>query len=320
MARNSRRKNSIAPAQRTLHYVVTPSSGAFDCVIDVAKDLSAVNRRLYRQGMQYYIQNIKIATGKGKIVSIVSTAGDTWIVHNAWKKSFALWRDQQKLVSETMPSIHGKWADFKVTLWDGASTALTTIVGSDNAAPDEWNHSNYVWDDDGTERTPTFTIIGSTAPTSKIGMIQEYAISRARVAAAPTLDGDASDSIFLKGIHNDEAITDLVDLVEAENDTPPYDADEYVGGDTQSDEPMVQNINFASEYAPSNTGGFTAECGLIRINGSSQLTATFPRASSGSGAFDDVHYLEENLDEPLIVQLTVAPGPYKGVMASPMGQ
>lgn len=320
MARTKRRKGAgIAPAQRTLHYAVPVSSGAFDVTLDIAKDLSAVNRRLYRQGMQYYIQNVKIATGKGKVVSVVSTAGDTWIVHNAWKKGYLFWREQQKIVSDNFPSIQGKWADFKVTLWDGASAALDSFAGGDAVAADEWNYSNYVWDDDGTERSPTFTIIGATVPTSKIGMIQEYALSRARPAAAPTLD-NPSESIYSKSLVNDEAMVALIDVIESENDLAPYDMDQYVGADTQSDEPLVQNINFASEFAPSNTGGFTAECGLVRIAGTSQLSVTFPHATAGDNTYDDIHYLEENLDDSLILQVTVAPGPYKGVMASKMGQ
>lgn len=321
MARTSRRTNSIEPAQRALFYAVTPSSGAFDVIIDVAKDLSSVNRRLYRQGMQYYIHNVKIATGKGKIFSIIQTAGDTWMVHNAWKKGFAFWRAQQKLVDDKLgTSAQGKWADFKVELWDGGASAISQIAGGDAVTPDEWNLSNYVWDDDGTERTPTFCLIGSTSVTSKIGLVQEYHISRTQVQQGPVVEADMSGSIYAKSLVNDEAIVDLIDIVEAENDTPPYDQNEMVGGDTLADEPVVQSMSFASELQASNSGGFTAECGLLRISGTSQLTATFPHSTSNDNNYDDIHYLEENLDEACVIQVIVAPGPYKGVMASPMGQ
>jgi len=324
MARTSRRKNSIEPAQRALFYAVTPSSGAFDVVIDVAKDLSATNRRLYRQGMQYYIQNVKIATGKGNVFSICATAGDTWMIHNAWKKGFALWRAQQREVNKVLPGSSGKWADFKVDLWDGSSTPIDSIAGGDAATDDEWNLSNYVWDDDGTERQPTFCIIGATAPNTKIGLVQEYHISRSQVGTGslgdPPLPSEASDSIYAKSLGTDEMTDMLIDVVESDNDLPPYNADEMIGGDTVADEPLVQSMTFASELSPSNSGGFTAECGLIRISGSSKLTATFPHSTNNDNNYDDIHYLDENLDDTLIIQVMVAPGPYKGVMASPMGQ
>lgn len=313
---------NIQPAQKTFHYVVTPSSGSFDVEIDVAKDLSAINRRLYRQGMQYLISDVKIATGKGLVVTSVSTAGDTWMCHNAWKKGFNMWKKQRAMAQDDLPGLSGKWADFKVQLWNASSTTLTPLAGSESTAPDEWLLSQVFWDDDGTERSPTFCLVGSTAPNTKIGLIQEYHISRVRPAAnEPAVDADASDSIYAKMLPMQDELSDaLIDDIEGDNDAPPYDMDEMFGGDTLGDEPCVQDISFASEFASSSTGPFTAECGLIRIQGTSKLTSTFPRAASGSGAYDDVHYLSEDLDESIVIQVTIAPGPYRGVMATPMGQ
>lgn len=324
MARSKRRKvRGIEPAQRTIFFVTTPSGGEFDVVVDVAKELSAINRRLYRQGMQYYVSDVSIVSSKGNVFSMVSTAGDTWMVHNAWKKAYNFWRSQQKQVDSVMPGLQGKWADFKVSLWDGASTPLTSIAGSDVMTPDEWNLSNYVWDDDGTERTPTFTILGTTAVASKIGMVQEYHISRAEVQHGPKLEADASESIYGKSLVNDEAMVALIDVIESENDLPPYDQDQMLGGDTYGDEPLVQHMGFSNgNQGASHTGGFTAECGLIRITGTSHLVAEVPRFTDAGppAVYNDIQYFEENLDESIIIQVTIAPGPYKGVMASRMGQ
>lgn len=318
----------MEPCQRTLLYTVTPSSGAFDVVLDVAKDLSAVNRRLYRQGMQYHISNIRIATGKGTVFAAVSTAGDTWMVHNAWKKGFRMWRDQRNEATNAVGIPPGKWEDFKIDLWDGSSTPLDSLVGGDAATDDEWALSKVFWDDDGTEQDPTFCLIGATNATTKIGLIQEYHISRPRPDAFnPDVDADASDSIFAKMLPMQDELTDeLIGNIEDDNDNPPYNLDEMVGGDTVGDEPIVQTMILANSHIIGNSGPFTAECGLIRLNGSSMLTAEVPRDQSQSVSdpivvnYDDIQYVEENDDSVKVIEVTVTPGPYRGVLAVPMGQ
>ena len=306
MARTSRRKSSIDPAQRTLSYIITPSSGAVTVDIDLAKDLSAVNRRLYRQGMQYYVSGVsflRLVPGVSSMTCM--TAGDTWMVHNAWKKGFQFWKAQQKDVSGVLPGIQGKWADFKIELDDNSGTAINTVASDGGTiVPDEWDLSNYVWDDDGTERFPTFVMLGSTATGSKVGLVQEYHISRAQQADEPTISADASDSIYAKSLGTDEMSDLLVGITETENDAPPYDANEMAGGDTVADCPHLQSFDTAFfESGSKMTHGFTVECGLLRL-------ALGSFGTDGTTPSDVAH----------LIQVHLAPGPYKGVMASPMGQ
>ena len=111
-------------------------------------------------------------------------------------------------------------------------------------------------------------------------------------------------SIYGKSLTNDEAMVDLVDIVESENDIPPYDQNEMVGGDTVADAPFTQDFVVANFQAGrAMTTGFTAECGLIRVEVAS--------LNADASAPSDVAH---------IIQVHLAPGPYKGVMASPMGQ
>ncbi len=86
---------TVQPAQRTLLYLMSDG----DQWIDIASDLSKVNRRAYRQGMQYAIGKVEFAfagkPGNADIISLAAmTAGDTWVVHNAWKKAQAHWLQQ----------------------------------------------------------------------------------------------------------------------------------------------------------------------------------------------------------------------------------
>lgn len=299
----------IQPAQRTLLFQLTPSSGAASVNIDLAKCLSAVNRRLYRQGMQYLVESIHWhGTGMQNVSVAAHTLGDTWMVHNAWKKGFNIWKKQRAEALDHLPGISGKWSDFKIEMDDVVTTATIDCVASDGGsiAPDEWALSQVFWDDDGTERSPTFTMIGSTDPTTKIGLIQEYHISRSRPqTGSPPVDADASDSIYAKMLPMQDELSDaLINDIEIDNDAAPYDATEMPGGDTVADAPYAQRIAVSAAASPVGyMDSFTAECGLLRLNVASK-NADFSAAD----------------DTPIALFVTVAPGAYKGVAAVPMGQ
>ena len=283
------------------------ADGSYD--IDIARDLSAINRRLYRQGMQYYVASVRIATIPTPTASYVhlacATAGDTWMVHNAWKKGYALWRDQQREILSVLPGVQGKWADFKIELDDNSTTLLSPIAGDGGTiVPDEWNLANYIWDDDGTERSPTFCLLGSTSITATIGLVQEYHIARSQVQASPLVPADASDSIFAKSLGTDEMTDLMVEHMEGENDLAPYDMTEMVGGDTVADAPFIHGFAVSTPSGVAHHSGFLAECGLVRIG---------VNAYAADGAASDIP------NESLIF-VEIAPGPYKGVMASRMGQ
>lgn len=307
----------MQPAITSLVYVMTPSSGSVVANIDIAKGLSTVNRRLYRQGMNYAVAGVSIGRfDTGITKCILQTAGNTWMVQNAWKKGYALWRAQQREVLEVMPSIEGKWADFKVSLDDVVTTATlnprNSTTGGSNADPvcDEWNLSEYVWDDDGTEREPNFHLIGATNLASSIGLVQEYHISRATVFAYdPAVEAEASDSIYAKSLGTDEISDMLVDNLETENDAPPYDHDEMYGGDTAGDVAVAVDEFSSSMHNSGRSVPFIAPCGLIRIDIQSKVN-TDPSQPHTLVASDELH----------TVFVHLAPGGYKGVLATPMGQ
>lgn len=310
MARTSRRNNDIEPAHRVLTYSID-ADGSHD--IDIAKDLSVINRRLYRQGMQYYVESVEVGFIPTAAVSYVHlaclTAGDTWMVHNAWKKAQAAWLKQQRDArANGLQSAKPKWEDFKVSLDDASSTPLTVIAGDDGTcAPDDWVYSKFVWDDDGTEHEPTMNLLGSSdlaTGGNGVGLVLEYNRSRAHVDTAPPLFSTLSDSIYAK-LHGTDELTDmLVDNMEDDNDAAPYDMDAMVGGSTVADAPWFHGFSIST---PANKGihpGFLAECGLVRIVVSSY-------AADGSVA---------DIPNGSKIFVKVAPGPYRGVMASPMGQ
>lgn len=310
----------IEPAVTQLAYLV-PNG---DSYIDLAKDLSKVNRRLYRQGMTYVIQDIQIGVGVGMTATDVhqftfGTAGNSYIVHNAWKKGFFAWRKQVREHSEGTGIKPGKWNDFKVHLDDSMEdgTILEPYAG-DGAVyqAGEWDYSVLVFDDDGTEREFEMHLIGSsnladTNEESGIGLIDQYQRSRAILGSnEPTIPSTASDTIYAKLLGTDEMTDMVMDNIEDKNDSPPYDHDEYPGGETNADAPVPQRVGSVNATMSTATlPGFIAPCGLIKVaSGEIQLDGSSPPIYESVSA------------ATALVILTIAPGPYRGVLAAPMGQ
>jgi len=309
----------MQPAITTLVYAMTPSSGAATANIDLAKGLSTVNRRLYRQGMNYAVAGISVGrfdTGITKV--ILQTAGNTWMVQNAWKKGYHLWNDQQRDAAKAVGIKRGTWVDFKVTLDDVITTATlnprnsTTGGSAGDPVCDEWAYSELVWEDDGDEYTPTMHLLGTSTRNTTVGLVQEYHISRTRPDAyAPDVDADASESIYAKMalMGSDEFSDLLIAEVEDDNDNPPYDLDEMFGGDTAGDLAVIIDEFSTSVHNSGRSVPFIAPCGLIRVSIESKVNQD-PSQPHTLVASDEAHLLVVHL----------APGGYKGVLAEPMGQ
>ena len=317
----------IEPAVTTMWYTV----GTGDSYIDLAKDLSAINRRLYRQGYVYAVQDIQLGMMAGMRATDIaqfsfSVVPNTYMTHNAWAKAFRAWRRQQKEITDHLGPISGKWADFKVYLDDSMEdgTILTPTSGDGAAiSTGEWEHSKLVFDDDGTEREFKMHMIGSSNLTdtneeSGIALIEEYADSRAYPNEEPAVLGAASNTIYAKLMGTDEMSDMLVDNAESDNDLPPYDVDDYYGGAANGDASHPVAIAAVSgTESVLRIPGFIAPCGLIKVavNELRLVEGGDANANLTSQSVYAVHTSEQ-----AVIGITVAVGPYRGVLATPMGQ
>ncbi len=324
--RKSRRGSKIQPAQLDLAFTIPAAGGTGTdsrSYIDTAKELSKVNRRLYEQGRMYAYQGLTfIWRAAGTIATLelsVRTAGNTWVVQNAHVKGEALWHQMQDLVLDDNPSVAGKWHDFKVRLSTQQVTARQLNV-KDGAGVDvksgEWKISTYVMPQhevDPATGLPlaadefTSCLIGPDSSSIK-SLTQAYEDSRATVQSPmPNVPAGMSTSFFNLLTDSGSQEPELADVIEDENDEPPYDLDEYPGGATNANVPWTVGFGATSAAeVDGRIGGFIAPCGLLEIeikgydaNGAAVATADMP---------------------PVDILLHVAPGMYKGVAAVPMGQ
>jgi len=303
----------MQPAQTVLSYDATDGLS----YIDIAKGLSQVNRRAYRQGMEYAVGKVTFAyTADPQVVLNVSltcsTAGNTWVVHNAWKKAYAHWIAQQRRARRLIgQSAKPTWEDFKVYLDDAhrAGSTLGVLAGDGGAVgTGEWDHSVlHVEAEDHSVTEWYMHLIGGDVGATDRGLILGYQESRATVQATdPELPAEYSDNMYSSLADDlDDVAREVADDMEDENDEPPYDHDDYPGSDTNSDAPWLQDLAIASTSVPLGVvPGFVAQCGLIRL-------VLGARNASGGG---------QGTAPPTTVSVHLVPGNYKGVAAFPMGQ
>jgi hypothetical protein len=323
--RRKSRSRKIQPAQLDLYFEAdTAAAGDSRSYVDTARELSKVNRRLYPQGRMYAYQGLTFiwkqsAANLATIEVSVRTAGNTWIVQNAHVKGEALWNQMQELVLEDNPSVAGKWHDFKVRLSDQQITARE-LLAKDGQGVDylvgEWDMSTYVMPQhevDPATGLPlaatelTACLIGGDT-TTKRSLVKAYEESRSTVQSPmPNVPAGMSDSFFNLLTDSGSQEPELADVIEDENDNPPYDLDDYPGGDANAPDAVTVGYGaISAQEVDGRIGPFIAPCGLIEIDIKGYDQAGDPIATAAM---------------PVVgLLLHVAPGMYKGTASVPMGQ
>jgi len=193
----------MQPAQTVLTYWV----GAGVSYIDLAEGLSQVNRRAYRQGMEYAVGKVTFGyqANPQAILNVqlsAYTAGDTWVVHNAWKKAFAHWIAQQRRARRLIgQSAKPTWEDFKVYLdvYHRAGTIPPVVAGDDHTVgTGEWDYSRLIHEaDDASVDEWYLHLIGGNVSTTDKGLILGYQQSRATVQPEdPELPAEYSTNMY----------------------------------------------------------------------------------------------------------------------------
>ena len=301
------RKMSKTPAVRHLRYELANSENPgveTSHFIDLAKDLSMVNRRLYRQGKDYHVKKITVVssnTPNGDNRVSASTIPSNWVSRMAWHRGFEVWKLMDKNASENISGrILGTWSDFKVYMTNDmrSGNKPTPIDNGANAyLIDEWRYTDYV-SPDGTTSADSFQIYmlgnhnGSAGAWNAVSLVKSYGESRATVSPGdPNVPSVASDDPLVNIFDDGTQVDEVLNLMEASNDFPPYSIDNYPGGDLNGPKPaVVQDATIIDGRA--TLGGFNAICGLLELEIKSPLPG-------------DVYS----------VLVEIAPGKYRGVHA-----
>lgn len=311
--KTKRSKAKIQPAVRYLRYELTNSGSAgteTSHYIDLARDLSRVNRRLYRQGRDYHVKKITVVSantlaapgGNAGFVS-ASIVHPTWVSQKAWQRGFKTWTLMNKEASHAVNNdVAGTWSDFKVFMTpehENGGTVLDPIDNGGNAfSAGEWTYSNLVTPD-GTTGADEFLLtmlgnhIGSAGARRTVSLCRSFGESRATVNpddpnTPGTIADDPLNNVFDYGTAVDEVLQNVME----DSDNPPYNITQYIGGLANGPKPSVAQMSTLGTDGKCTLAGFSAMCGLIELESKSDI------------AGDVFNVLVE-----------LAPGSYRGIKA-----
>ena len=317
MANKRKSSKKTTPAVRYLRYELT-NSGTPDVetshYLDLACDLSALNRRLMRQGRDYHIKRVTVVsrnTIAGRMPEPQRNAGrvtfatlpDSWMVRAAWNRGFKMWNKMNKLaLDNTGSDITPKYHDFKIR---GIGNYAPTPVyaspldnGGGVVAYGEWSYSSII-SPDGTTSFDAYNLhmlgdhIVSGSNYSSVGLLKSYAETRATVDTNnPNTASVNSDDPLLNLFDDGTQVDEITDNLLTIGEDTPYDRDTYPGESGNMPKPLVVQHTTLGTDGKATVGGFNAICGLVEIETTSPIA-----------------------NDTYSVLVELAPGKYRGIKA-----
>ncbi len=324
------RQKKLQPAEMTMSFSILQGlAGATQTgFIDLSQVASIINRRFYRQGLNWGVAGMKFISLEPGLITVCKLP-NTWVLSNAWHKSYAIWRQMiENAVDEPgMESIKGRFLDFKIYADDdhhalgfGANLLPYDCGLAQSATAGQWQPSILAIPASDSSSITDYEMIAVGANMPGAGasglnaksLIQGYADSRGLPPQEdPNVPVDASLN-WMAAVFNDGTLQSnaVIGDLEVTGDNPPYPFEGdvaghvdtmYPGGETQM--PHLQIHDITQIFATSGTTnvgtargkGGNFPCGLVKID----WTASDAPAN-------------------LVVQVDLIPGHHRGYLAEAM--
>lgn len=278
--------------KKTSHYPVVRSfpisaGASANTLVDMARGLSAANRRLMRFG-RYYQLKVDVRPDYAGSAIEVFVLRDDWAVQKAFQMAYKHYMKSTATEREAMGNQVARWEDFRVqdglVLAGGVNQAVpvlaTNATSADLLNAGEFEDSEVV-DENGTNRTFTWGNPGAT----QYGLLQEFDKSgNAQTSPSSVVGGTVGPYSELDADNDAQTYENL----EGNGNSPPYDRD---GVNALS--PWVRIAVLGSGAAGQqrlSTGFFTAPCGLVVLKGFTETSEAYSvTMEAKSGDYKGVH-------------------------------
>ncbi len=327
----------IQPAVKTI-LLNADAGGVYTC--DLSQCASLLNRRFYRQGLNWAVAGFTFVTQSGTSGQIsVGKIPDTWIASNSWEKGFRTWMKMNNQALEEAESVKPKFLDFKVFMDEvhhaaGPAANLIPLSGSPavTLTTGEWEYSKAIvpiTEPDagaGTTTERDFIWTGANYPgtsaatgNNAVSLIEGYAASRGLPDIRdPNVPDDADDTlggtpenwmsaIFNEGIPQDhEIIEDMI----TENNRAPYP---FENDGTNPDTMYPGGAN-----QPAGAGSKISIHDTVGISATTIGNTTRMEGGNFQGGLIRFDFSGLSDTEPVAILVHLVPGLHRGYMAQPM--
>jgi hypothetical protein len=335
------RFRKIEPAVQTLTFEFSvPAGGAVtDYTLDLSQCASLVNRRFYRQGINWAVSGFKMLTSSQLGSIAIKKLPNTWVMSNAWEKGFRNWQQMNDEALEDNESVKPRFLDFKIyadSAHHAAGYAGNLLPGVLNptfgaATAGEWESSKVAIPTSGATGNATdfeLVAVGANYPGASpittldaVSLIEGYAASRGLPNVLdPNAPSDADDvgptgtpenwigALKNEGTDQDKDILDRMVGNAAENNIAPYPFENdgvnpdtmYPGGANQLTGLQTHDFEFISG---TTVGGTTRMKGGMFPCGLVRLVAQNNDPASTMS---------------IIMQVDLVPGSHRGYLCEPM--
>jgi hypothetical protein len=335
---SAKRRSKIEPSAQTLTFQMSVPPGTNeDFTLDLSQVASLVNRRFYRQGINWAVggQKLIVQPSAGNNTNGLVICGklpNTWVMANAWEKSMRMWNKMNREALAESESVRPKYLDFKIYADaihhnDGyAANLLPVALGTGApATPGEWISSKAVVPfgpaSPGNTAEFEFVATGQNFPgvgasgLNAVSLIEGYAASRGlpynpdpnTPADADDADGSTPEN-WMAAIFNEgtDQTSEIIEDMIFDNNQPPYPFEGdgvsldtmYPGGANQLSGLQIHDV----EYITGTTIG-----GTTRLKG-----GNFP---CGLMRFDITNTGDQS---NLVLQIDLVPGNHRGYLCESM--
>ena len=338
----ARKMKKIEPAVQTLTFTVTVPAGDPGVTvvkhnfIDLSQCASLVNRRFYRQGINWAVSGIKLLSepsSGGQLAGQVTVQKlpETWVMSNSWEKGFRSWQRMNNEAMEEAESIRPRFLDFKIYADElhhsaGFAANLLPITNAGVATPGEWEPSKFVIPrTDSTTGIPAPREVLATGTSypgagftgfNAVSLIEGYASSRGLPNVLdPNTPVDAADTSgvapenWMSALFNDgiEQTEEVIEDLQTENNIAPYPFEnDGIHGDTMYPGGANQLSGLQIHDFELLTG--TTIGGTTRIKGGMFPCGLMDIVLTNSG--------EQQVIHKIVIDLV--PGNHRGYLCEPM--
>jgi len=328
----STRSRKMEPAVLTAAFELP--AGSATSTIDLSQVACLLNRRFYRQGINWAVAGFKVISPGGALGSMsIAQLPNTWVLSNAWEKGMRAWTRMIREALSESDSLRPKFLDFKIYADDEHHSAgygnnlLPVDFAGDEYDAGEWVSS--VFEIPVTNADPTlpagnsvsrdivavgsnYNAVGATGNYA-VSLIEGYAASRALPnEREPNMPDDASSAAgsaaqnWLTAIFNDGVAQDaeIIQDLETQNNQAPYPF-EGDGINTDTMYPGGANQAPTLQYHDSAIISGTTIGGTTSLKG-----GNFPCG---------LIRISSTIDLPgTIIQVNLVPGNHRGYLCEPM--